>query len=103
MAHLNNQPTITNIQKISIGKDSKKYISVDDLNSKNMIFDVKPWDLIEHNDSLFWNGAYSGPPVKIHAEKCIVIKPSISPNPPSGMSNFFYDKQLLLTLVCTWY
>ena len=35
---------------------------------------------------------------KVNAENCIVIKPSISTNPPEGMTNFYYEKQLLLDI-----
>ena len=67
-------------------------MDVDEFQSKNIFFYVHPLDLTEHGDNLHWNGSFTGEIKKISFE----IKPTISTNPPQGVTNFCYDKQLLL-------
>ena len=91
-------PTIANIINIKLAKQNKKFVTVDELQLKNLIFHVQPLDLTEHEGNYYWNGSFTGDIKIISADKCVVIKPTISANPPEGMTNFCYDKQLLLDI-----
>ena len=91
-------PTIANITNIKLAKQTKKFVTVDELESKNLFFHVQPLDLTEHDSNYYWNGSFAGNIKIISADKCVVIKPTISANPPKGMTNFCYDKQLLLDI-----
>ena len=88
---------IANIKAIKLGNQNKKFINVDDFQSKNLFFDVHPLDLTEH-DYLYWNGSFVGEMQNVSSGNAIVIKPRVNPNPPEGMTNFSYDKQLLFDI-----
>ena len=49
---------IANIKAIKLGNQNKKFINVDNFQSKNLFFDVHPLDLTEHDDKLYWNGSF---------------------------------------------
>ena len=46
----------------------------------------------------FWTGNYVGTTTKINADKCVLVKPSVSVDPPVGMSNYFFDRNFLLDI-----
>ena len=55
-------------------------------------------NLIEEGDCYFWDGTFTCDVQKVHGDKCVMIKPSVSANPRAGMSNFYYDRQCLLDI-----
>ena len=66
----------------------------------NLQFEVKFLELKEsgNRDHLFWTGNYVGTTTKINADKCVLVKPSVSVDPPVGMSNYFFDRNFLLDI-----
>lgn len=51
--------------------------------------------MAEVDGNLYWDGNYIDDVIEVSSENCILIQPKISANPPEGMTNFFYEKQLL--------
>ena len=97
IVHANEKTTVGNIQKIKLGNQIKKHVTYEELQKPNLQFEVKFLDLVEkEGDRLFWNGLFVGDLQKVNADKCVLIQPSICPNPPDSMSNYFFEKQFLL-------
>ena len=67
-----------------------------------MILHLKIWfsklSLVEKDNCLYWDGTFTGTLQKVISENCVIIKPSVSANPPENLSSFFYDKQFLLDI-----
>ena len=98
VVYFDDKTAVANIHKISLGNQNKKCLDVYDLEAKNLTFDMRFLNLVEEGDCYFWDGTFTGDVQKVHGDKCVMIKPSVSANPPAGMSNFYYDRQFLLDI-----
>ena len=98
VVHIDKKTHVGNIHTISLGNQNKKCLYIDDFASKNLLFEVKLLNLVEKENCLFWDGTFTGTSQKVISENRVIIKPSVSANPPENLSNFFYDKQFLLDI-----
>ena len=101
VVHNGEKTQIAAIQKIRLGNVAKKNISCEEMEKPNLQFELKALNLKEGADSnkMFWDGTFtSTSSIKVMSNKCVLIKPAVCPNPPVGMSNYYFDKQCLLDI-----
>ena len=99
LVHFDNKPNVANIHKISLGNQPKKFLKIEEMKKPNLSFEVRLLKLVENDGNrLFWDGSTVGNVINVTGDKCVVIKPSICPNPPDSLSHFYYNKQFLLDI-----